>query len=104
VTQSGSVTITATSVKDSSKSATAVITLSPTLSVVVTPSTADLGGGASAAFTASVANDTSHAGVTWTLASGAPGTLSQSSATGVTYTAPTPVSSDSSVTLTATSK
>src|ERR1700761_7570462 len=56
--------ITATSKSDTSKSASATVTLTP-ISLSVTPTTATLSGGDTQAFTASVANDGTNAGVTW---------------------------------------
>lgn len=54
--------------------------------------------------TASVLNDASGKGVSWTLGpSGAPGALSNPTATSVTYTAPTSVASATTVTVTGTS-
>lgn len=74
-------------------------------SVALTPKTAQtIGEGQTLAITAQVVNDTSNAGVTWTLApaSGA-GTLSGTTSTGATYNAPASVSSATTVTVTATS-
>jgi hypothetical protein len=51
--------------------------------------------------TATVANDSKTAGVTWTLAGS--GALSAQTTTSVTYTAPSPVSANATVTITATS-
>jgi hypothetical protein len=78
-------------------------TTPPSISVSVSPSSISLNGGGTQAFTATVANDSANAGVTWSIGSGV-GTLSNSTTTGVTYTAPAKVSSSSTVTLTATSK
>ena len=73
------------------------------ISVTVSPATMALNGGGSHTFSATVANDSANAGVTWSIGTGA-GTLSASSTTGVTYTAPSAVVATSTVTLTATSK
>ena len=73
------------------------------ITVTVTPSTVSLGGGGTQAFTASVANDSSNAGVTWSIGNGA-GTLTLPTTTSVTYNAPSTVSANATVTLTATSK
>jgi hypothetical protein len=73
------------------------------ISVSVSPATASLGSGGTQSFIATVANDSSNGGVTWSIGSGA-GTLSASTSTSVTYTAPAVVSTATAVTLTATSK
>jgi Putative Ig domain len=71
-------------------------------SVQLTPSgTATVGQGQALGIAAMVLNDTAGAGVTWTLSG--PGVLSSATATGVVYTAPTPVSSATTATVTATS-
>lgn len=75
----------------------------PSINVSVSPSTASLSGGGSQAFTATVANDSANAGVTWSIGSGV-GALSSNAATSVTYTAPTAVGATATVTLTASSK
>ena len=63
-------TVTATSKTDPSKSAVANITLTP-VSVTITPtSPASMMGGATQQFTATVANDGSNSGVTWTASVG----------------------------------
>jgi predicted dienelactone hydrolase len=98
------VTITATSVTDVTRSGAATITL-PSPAVSIDPSTATLDAGGTQTLTASVLNDPGKAGVTWTIspASGA-GTLSNTSSTSVTYNAPgTPPASDLNVTIIATS-
>ncbi|WP_158824193.1 cadherin repeat domain-containing protein [Granulicella sp. S156] len=72
------------------------------ISVSISPSaTQSLDQGQSLGFTASVSNDSSNAGVTWTVSGG--GTLTNSTTTGVTYTAPATVSSVTTAMLTATS-
>jgi len=74
----------------------------PVLSVSISPSaTQSLDQGQSLGFTASVSNDSSNAGVTWTVSGG--GTLTNSTTTGVTYTAPATVSSVTTAMLTAAS-
>ena len=70
-------------------------------SITLTPSSASLDAGQSVNITASVANDSSGKGVSWSL-TGA-GTLSNQTSTGVTYTAPNPVSSIALPTVVATS-
>ncbi len=74
----------------------------PAISVSVSPATLSLSGGGTQAFSATVSNDSSNAGVTWSIGTGV-GTLSASSSTGVTYTAPSVVGAAATVTLTATS-
>jgi hypothetical protein len=70
--------------------------------VSISPSaTQSLDQGQSLGFTASVSNDSSNAGVTWTVSGG--GTLTNSTTTGVTYTAPATVSSVTTAMLTAAS-
>ncbi|HWE84990.1 MAG TPA: alpha/beta hydrolase [Terracidiphilus sp.] len=66
------------------------------------PATATMGGGGSQAFTANVANDSSNAGVSWSIGAGA-GTLNSSTTSSVTYNAPAAISANAAVTLTATS-
>ena len=98
------VTVTATSVADTSKSNVATITV-PALTVSASPATAAVQAGVSLAINASVNNDLSGKGVSWSIspASGL-GTLTNATITDVTYNGPaTPPSSDSSVTITATS-
>jgi len=104
------VTVTATSAASSSASSSATITVTPgDLTITVNPSPATVPVGTTAQFTATVANDPSNEGVTWTVSCGAPpcGTISPTAtASGVatTYTAPTSLpAGDLSVTLTATS-
>ena len=60
-------------------------------SIALTPSSASLDAGQSVNITASVANDSSGKGVSWSL-TGA-GKLSNQTTTGATYTAPNPVTS-----------
>ncbi len=74
------------------------------ISVTLSPSAAQtLGAGKTVAITATVANDSSNRGVTWTLSPATgQGTLSGSTATSTTYTAPAAVTSATTVTVTAT--
>ena len=96
-------TVTATSKTDPTKTGTAAVTLTPISVNPISPATINLGAGGSQAFTASVANDGSTSGVTWSIGAGV-GTLTASSTTGVTYNAPTTlINSVTTVTLTATS-
>jgi hypothetical protein len=108
------VTLTATSVADGTKSAAATITVTapPTIGVAVLPTSASVqASGGMQGFTATVTNDSQNKGVSWGLSgtgcSGATcGTLSAgTSASGVaiTYTAPSSVPSPATVTITATS-
>ena len=71
-----------------------VVSISPTAAVSIDQ-------GQSKNFTASLTNDTATKGVTWSVSGG--GTLSNQTATGVTYTAPASVAANTTVTLTATS-
>jgi hypothetical protein len=106
-----SVTLKATSAADTSKSGSASITVTsapPPISVSVTPPSASLTVAQSTAFTASVQNDSSNKGVTWSLsgtgcAGAACGTLANATASSVTVTAPATVPNPPAVTLTATS-
>ena len=75
----------------------------PAISVALNPTSASLSGSGVQVFAANVANDSSNAGVSWSIGTGA-GTLSASSTTGVTYTAPAAFTAGATVTLTATSK
>jgi len=77
-----------------SSSSSITITLTPSTTQTVDP-------GAQLQITATVANDSSNKGVTWSLTG--PGTLSGQTTTAVTYTAPTVATSNSTATLTATS-
>ena len=93
-----SVTITATSVADSSKSASAIVQLVPagTVSVSVSPLTASLTASQSKQFVATVTGD-SNTAVTWSM-NPAVGMLSNG-----LYTAPSAINTAQSVTITATS-
>ena len=108
---SGTVTLTATSVSDSTKSASAAITITggPAITVSVSPTMASVAtGGATASFTATLQNDSQNKGVTWTLSGtactgAACGTVtptSSASGAAVTYMSP---ANAGTVTLTATS-
>ncbi len=99
------VTVTAVSQADTSKSASAQITLNPPPSVTVTisPTTKSLTAGATQQFTASVVNS-SNTAVTWKVngilgGSATSGTISTSGL----YTAPSTISTQTAVTVTATS-
>ena len=105
------VTVTATSVADSTQSASASITIStPSAPITVTLNSppASLAASASAALTATVANDSANAGVTWSVTCGSAqcGSFSPTttpSGTATTYTAPAASPSPAAVTVTATS-
>ena len=105
------VTITATSVSDTSKSNSATATVVG-ITVSVTPPTASVAVSAGQQFIATVANDVTSSGVTWTLTqAGTPcsptcGTIAPTttaSGTPTTYTAPATVPTPATVTVTATS-
>jgi len=107
VSAANSVTVTATSVTDPTKSASASITITA-ISIQFSqapPSIIALAGTASVA--ASVANDSANAGVTWSCTpAGSCGSFSATttpSGTTTNYTAPSAVPSGGSVTITATS-
>ena len=72
-----------------------------TISITLTPSSASLNASQSVNITASVANDSSGKGVSWSLTG--VGTLSSQTTTGVTYTAPATVTTTSVATVVATS-
>src|SRR2546429_9461071 len=61
------VTINAISVADTTKSATATVTVLPPIAVSVSPPTANVTVNATQQFTATVTNDPSNKGVNWTL-------------------------------------
>jgi hypothetical protein len=106
------VTLTATSVDDASKSAKATITLTvgSAISVVVAPSMASVATGATQTFAATLQNDAANKGVNWTLsgtsctgsACGTVSPASSGSGVAVTYTAPGAIPTGA-ITLTATS-
>jgi len=73
----------------------------PSVSVSVTAAASTVDGGDTTTLSATVANDQNSDGVTWTVSGG--GTLSNTTTTSATYTAPTPSSAALSVTVTATS-
>src|SRR5689334_37617 len=98
------ITLKATSVADTSKSNSATITFSA-VSVSVSLTSASVQAGNSVDISASVNNDLSGQGVTWSISppSGV-GTLTNASNSAITYNAPTtPPSIDAAVTITATS-
>ena len=97
-------TITATSVSNTMKTATVTIDLQA-VSIALTPSAAQtLEQTQTVGITAAISNDPSTTpSVTWSLNTGAKGSLSGPTATGVTYHAPASVTAASTDTITATS-
>jgi sugar lactone lactonase YvrE len=105
VPQGGTVTLTATSVGDSTKSASATITILP-ITVAVSPSTFNIATSGTQTLTAGVTNDVKNAGVTWSCGASGCGTFSSTktaSGATTTYTAPSTVPSGGAVRITATS-
>ena len=104
ISANATATITATSITNTAKSATATINLQA-VSIGMTPSAAQtLEQTQTLGVTAAISNDPSATpSVTWSLSTGAKGTLSGQTATGVTYSAPASVTAASTDTLTATS-
>jgi len=92
------VTITATSAADTSKTGSVTVTLTPPIAVSITPPAATLGQSQTQQFTATVAN-TSNTAVTWSISPAATGSISN---TGL-YTAPGTISTQQIVTIAATS-
>jgi RHS repeat-associated protein len=99
ITTQQTVTVTATSQADDTKTASATITLYPPINVSVTPASATLYAGQTQQFTASVTNANSSA-VTWTISPAGVGSITASGL----YTAPSTISSVQSVIVTATSQ
>lgn len=98
------VIVTATSLEDWTKSASATVTLMPPppslpVAIALTPTSSTLDGGQSQQFTATVIN-TSNSGVTWTIDPAGVGSISVSGL----YTAPSTVTAQQTVTITATSQ
>jgi hypothetical protein len=95
--------VTATSVADPTKSATATVTVIPPVSVTISPTTAQVLTGAHQQFTATVSN-ASNTAVTWSLAgSGCSGSGCGAVSSSGLYTAPSNVPSPAQVSVTATS-
>jgi hypothetical protein len=109
----GTVTLSATAVADTTKSAVATITIAaPAAAIVVTlSSTASVATSATQTFTATVTGDTANKGVSWSLlgaacSAGSCGSVapaSSASGAAVTYTAPATVPSPATISLRATS-
>jgi hypothetical protein len=111
-TNPATVTITATSVTDTTKAASTTITITPAalaISVAFNPAApTSLVVSTTASLTAVVTNDSSNAGVKWTVtcgssACGSFSATSTASGTATTYTAPSTIPSPATVTVTATS-
>lgn len=111
VPSAGVVTVTATSLSDPTKSATASITITtaPAISVALTtPPPSSLATGATANIIASVTGDSANAGVTWTVTCGSSqcgsfNPTKTASGAATTYTAPATAPSGNAVTIQATS-
>jgi hypothetical protein len=106
------VSLTATSIADNGKTASAAITIvPPAISVSVSPTSAVLAVNATQDFVATVDNDPANQGVTWTVsgtgcsgaACGTIDAVSSASGATVTYTAPPTIPSPGDITVTATS-
>jgi GH18 family chitinase len=100
ITSSQTVTVKATSVADPTKSATAAVTLTPPVTVSLTPSSVSLLPSQNQTFTATVSG-TSNTGVTWSFSSALGGLVS--GATTAVYVAPSTAPTTQAVTITATS-
>jgi hypothetical protein len=102
------VSVTALSVRDPSRSAAASVTILPAISVSVAPNAAGVPVSTQKQFTATVQNDFSTLGVSWTLSGAgclgsACGTLTSVTTASATYNAPGAVPNPATVSLTATS-
>jgi hypothetical protein len=73
------------------------------ITIMLSASLTSLNPGQSSNITATVTNDSSNKGVTWSVSPSGFGTLTNQTSTSVTYTAPTSVSATTAVTITATS-
>src|SRR5262249_1054789 len=93
------VIVTATSQADGTKAGTATVTLMPPITVSVAPSSVTLYASGTQQFTATVAN-TANTAVPWSLPPGDPGSISASGL----YSAPASVTTQQTVTVTATSQ
>ncbi|HEY2470684.1 MAG TPA: DUF2341 domain-containing protein, partial [Terracidiphilus sp.] len=93
------VTVTATSQADPTKSASAILTLLPTVAVSIAPGSATLSSNETLQFTATVSN-ASDSSVVWTISPAGTGTITGD---GV-YTAPESIPTQQTVTITATSR
>ncbi len=93
-----SITLTATSVADPTKSVSATVNLVPLVGVSITPSIVSLTSGQVQAFNASVSGST-NTGITWSISPAGVGTFVNGS-----YTAPTTINAAQTLTVTATSQ
>jgi dienelactone hydrolase len=101
------VTLTGTSATDATKSASATL-LVPSVGITVAPASPTVLGSQNTPLTATLVNDKTNQGVTWTVSCssipcGSVSPTSTSSGVATTYTAPAPPASDVQVTVTATS-
>ena len=108
IATAGSVHVVATAQADTTKTSTSTVSLAPPgITVAISPANSvGVQVGTIRNFTATVHNDSSNTGVTWSLDSScasACGTLSSATSTSVTYTAPATVPNSPYVSLTATS-
>jgi len=99
ITTQQTVTVTATSQADSTKSASATITLYPPINVSVLPTSATLYSGQTQQFTATVTN-ASNTTVLWSISPAGVGSISTSGL----YTAPASITTQQTVTITAISQ
>jgi Fe-S cluster assembly iron-binding protein IscA len=103
VSASSQVTVTATSVADSAKSGSAVITLTPPVAVSISPTVAQVTAGTQKQFTATVTG-TSNTAVSWSLVgSGCSGVACGTISAGGLYIAPSTVPAHPQLSVTATS-
>lgn len=103
IPSSATVSVTATSVADTTKSASASVTIVPPLGISITPASVQLLVGKQQQFTASVTHATNTA-VTWSIAgSGCSGAACGTITTGGLFTAPSTLPSPAEVFVTATS-
>jgi len=98
ITAQQAVTVIATSVADGTKTASAVVTLLPLVSVTVGPATATLAANQTMQFTATVTGGSGNTAVTWNVNPN----VGSVSSTGL-YTAPASITTQQTVTVTATS-
>ncbi|MGH7514823.1 MAG: hypothetical protein ACREOQ_18100 [Gemmatimonadales bacterium] len=104
------VRVTATSIADNSRFATATVTIYSEVSVSISPARVGVDVNAARQFTASVSHDGSHSGVTWSVsgegcsgpACGTVAPASSASGEAVTYTAPAAAPNPAQVAITAT--
>ncbi len=102
VSASAAIPVTAASVSNPHVTAQASINLQA-IAVGASAASATVYAGQTTTLTAVVTNDAAGGGVTWTLAAGAPGTLTVVDGLHATYSAPSPVRADATVVVTAAS-